>query len=257
MTDKINYYKVLGLENNASAGEIRKAFRKLSKTHHPDKGGDPEMFKNIAAAYEVLSDSEKKAEHDKELKTPAGGTPQWMEDKLKRHEEKMAAQEEEERQRMYEAMARREMEDQAEAVEAAKREEEDAEAKRRDEQMLEKVNRRLEALSQRSQTRGQKARSASAAVEAVAAKRESSEPQLVSAYDYTKVGPAAEHVKAWREANPLSQPEKQKPVAQSSAGGGDKKRKSKKFKSKKFKSKKKKSKRKSKRSSKKRKTRRR
>ena len=222
MKDKnINYYEVLEVENNASGDDIKKAYHKLAVKHHPDKGGDPEKFKYIAEAYEVLSDPEKKAEHDRKLKSPAGGRRQWMEDRLREAEMKAAAQEERDRAEFEEMMAR--MDAEAEAKAAAE-----------------------------------------------AAERESSDPQPVSAYDYTKVGPAAEHLKEWRAAHPPSQPEKQKPVAQSSAGGkdtkgdsefalfgGDKKRKSKKFKSKKFKSKKKKSKRKSKRMGKKRKTRRR
>jgi len=49
----------------ASDAEIKKAYRKLAVKHHPDKGGDPEKFKEITRAYEVLSDPDKKAKYDK------------------------------------------------------------------------------------------------------------------------------------------------------------------------------------------------
>tara|TARA_Y100000389_G_scaffold189512_1_gene213346 strand:+ start:3554 stop:4696 length:1143 start_codon:yes stop_codon:yes gene_type:complete len=57
-------YKELGLDRSASTDEIKKAHRKLVLKHHPDKGGDPEMFKKIQAAYDVLSDPEKKEKYD-------------------------------------------------------------------------------------------------------------------------------------------------------------------------------------------------
>lgn len=62
--DNESYYKLLGVERSASSEEIRKAFRKLAIKHHPDKGGDPEMFKEICKAYEVLSDAEKRQTYD-------------------------------------------------------------------------------------------------------------------------------------------------------------------------------------------------
>lgn len=46
-------YKVLGLEKSASDSDVKRAFRKLALKKHPDKGGDPEEFKKIQAAYEV------------------------------------------------------------------------------------------------------------------------------------------------------------------------------------------------------------
>ncbi len=59
-----SYYDILGVSKNASKDEIKKAFRKLSKEHHPDKGGDEKKFKEISQAYEVLSDDQKKAQYD-------------------------------------------------------------------------------------------------------------------------------------------------------------------------------------------------
>ncbi|KAG9049101.1 DnaJ- protein scj1 [Tulasnella sp. UAMH 9824] len=60
-----DYYKVLGVGRSASDSEIKKAYRKLSRAHHPDKGGSEEKFAEIAQAYEVLSDSEKRAIYDR------------------------------------------------------------------------------------------------------------------------------------------------------------------------------------------------
>jgi DnaJ family protein A protein 2 len=57
-------YENLGLERGADQQEIRRAYLKLSKTEHPDKGGDAERFKVIQNAYEVLSDEQKRAVYD-------------------------------------------------------------------------------------------------------------------------------------------------------------------------------------------------
>ncbi|RUM69083.1 MAG: J domain-containing protein [Sulfurovum sp.] len=60
-------YETLGVSENASADEIKKAYRKLARKYHPDINKDEsaiEKFKEINAAYEVLSDSEKKAQYD-------------------------------------------------------------------------------------------------------------------------------------------------------------------------------------------------
>jgi len=65
---KEDYYEVLGVSKSASAAEIKKAYRKKALQYHPDKNpGDAkaeEMFKKAAQAYEVLSDSDKKARYD-------------------------------------------------------------------------------------------------------------------------------------------------------------------------------------------------
>lgn len=63
-----DYYTLLGIDKNASEKEIKTAFRKLALKHHPDKNpGDGEAerkFKEISAAYEVLSDPLKKRTYD-------------------------------------------------------------------------------------------------------------------------------------------------------------------------------------------------
>ena len=65
---KRDYYEVLGVAKNASADEIKKAYRKLAVKYHPDKNpGDKEAeekFKEAAEAYSVLSDADKKARYD-------------------------------------------------------------------------------------------------------------------------------------------------------------------------------------------------
>ncbi|EQC33778.1 DnaJ like subfamily A member 2 [Saprolegnia diclina VS20] len=62
--DNSKYYETLGVAKTASEAEIKKAFRKLALKNHPDKGGDPELFKDITVAYEVLSDPEKRELYD-------------------------------------------------------------------------------------------------------------------------------------------------------------------------------------------------
>ncbi len=60
-----DYYKILGVEKNASADDLKKAFRALAHKHHPDKtGGDAEKFKEINEAYQVLGDADKRAKYD-------------------------------------------------------------------------------------------------------------------------------------------------------------------------------------------------
>ena len=53
-------FTILGLDREASDKEIRKQYRELSKTMHPDKGGDEEKFKELTKAYKALTDEEAK-----------------------------------------------------------------------------------------------------------------------------------------------------------------------------------------------------
>lgn len=59
-----NYYQVLGVDKNSAEADIKKAFRNLSKTHHPDKGGDANKFKEINEAHSILTDVQKKNQFD-------------------------------------------------------------------------------------------------------------------------------------------------------------------------------------------------
>jgi len=60
----MDYYKVLGVEKNASDNTIKEAYKKLAKQHHPDLGGDEEKFKQINEAYETLKNPETRREYD-------------------------------------------------------------------------------------------------------------------------------------------------------------------------------------------------
>jgi molecular chaperone DnaJ len=70
---KRDYYEVLGVGKDASADEIKKAFRKAAIEHHPDKGGDEAKFKEINEAYEVLKDSSKRQRYDQFGHAGVGG----------------------------------------------------------------------------------------------------------------------------------------------------------------------------------------
>jgi len=57
-------YDILGVDKSHSCAEIKKAYFKLARTHHPDKGGDPERFKEISQASEILTDEAKRRMYD-------------------------------------------------------------------------------------------------------------------------------------------------------------------------------------------------
>lgn len=68
MTDKRDYYEVLGLERNASQADVKKSYRKLAMKYHPDQNqgdaGAEAKFKEAAEAYDVLGDEQKRAQYD-------------------------------------------------------------------------------------------------------------------------------------------------------------------------------------------------
>lgn len=84
-----DYYKVLGVSKDASEAEIKKAFRKLARTHHPDvakdKAGSEAKFKEINEAYEVLGDATKRKRYDsmgsgwdRQGGSPFGSASSWQ-----------------------------------------------------------------------------------------------------------------------------------------------------------------------------------
>lgn len=62
--DTNKYYETLGVPKSSTGDEIKKAFRRAALKAHPDKGGDPEKFKEMTVAYEVLTDPEKRKLYD-------------------------------------------------------------------------------------------------------------------------------------------------------------------------------------------------
>jgi curved DNA-binding protein len=60
----MEHYSTLGVDRNASADDIKKAYRKLASINHPDKGGDTATFQKIQNAYDTLIDTEKRQQYD-------------------------------------------------------------------------------------------------------------------------------------------------------------------------------------------------
>jgi len=83
-----DYYRILGIDKNGSAEDIKKAYRKLAKKYHPDKNpNDPTAeakFKEVSEAYEVLKDPEKRKKYNtlganwKQYQHAGGGTEDWL-----------------------------------------------------------------------------------------------------------------------------------------------------------------------------------
>ena len=68
-----DYFKTLGVDENASDDDIKKAYKRLAMKHHPDRGGDQAAFQEIQEAYDVLTTPQKRAQWDQERQFGAGG----------------------------------------------------------------------------------------------------------------------------------------------------------------------------------------
>tara|TARA_B100000683_G_scaffold212038_1_gene206856 strand:- start:50 stop:865 length:816 start_codon:yes stop_codon:yes gene_type:complete len=60
----MSHYKTLGVQENATDAEIKKAYKRLAMQHHPDKGGDAKMFQQISEAYDSIKTQEKRQQYD-------------------------------------------------------------------------------------------------------------------------------------------------------------------------------------------------
>lgn len=58
-----NHFNTLEVSPHSSDADIKTSWRKLALKHHPDKGGDKQLFQELNNAYEILRDPEKRAEH--------------------------------------------------------------------------------------------------------------------------------------------------------------------------------------------------
>ena len=65
----MSHYDTLGVDKSATQDEIKKAYRKLSKQHHPDVGGSDEKFKEVTGAYNIIGDPKKRHEYDSQGST--------------------------------------------------------------------------------------------------------------------------------------------------------------------------------------------
>ncbi len=65
-----DFYQILGVAENATQDEIKKAYRRLAVEHHPDKGGDESKFKEISESYDTIGDENKRSQYDNQRRNP-------------------------------------------------------------------------------------------------------------------------------------------------------------------------------------------
>lgn len=66
----MDYYQILGVAENASQDDIKKAYKKLAMKNHPDRGGDTQKFQEISQAYDTLGDDQKRQQYDAQKNNP-------------------------------------------------------------------------------------------------------------------------------------------------------------------------------------------
>lgn len=170
---KKNYYDILGVSPKATSTEIKKAYRDLAVTHHPDKhGGDDTMFKFISMAYTELSSPSSRAKHDRKYGmndfAPKGSTSgadsgkaknesgSGKETKSESKDESQAREEarsqaEAERQRAEAEEKQKQARDEADKERERKREAQEEENRRKAESEEEKASREHEKEVKRQQ----------------------------------------------------------------------------------------------------------
>lgn len=75
-----SHYDVLGVPSSASAAQVRAAYRRAARDHHPDAGGDPRRMSDLNAAWHVLGDAARRAAYDRQLAADRDAPPaRWPE----------------------------------------------------------------------------------------------------------------------------------------------------------------------------------
>ena len=64
---RMSYYTLLNVDPSCTQEQVKVSYKEMARLHHPDKNGDSEKFKAIAAAYATLSDAAKRAEYDQRI----------------------------------------------------------------------------------------------------------------------------------------------------------------------------------------------
>ena len=75
-----DYYRILGIEQNATQAQIKSAYRRLARRYHPDVSpfhDAEERFKAISAAYDTLKDANRRVAYDRSGHCPTGRAPDW------------------------------------------------------------------------------------------------------------------------------------------------------------------------------------
>jgi hypothetical protein len=73
-----DYYSILEAQEDASASDIERSYKRLAQQHHPDRGGDEEEMKSLNEAYGVLRDGEKRRAYDEERRRPGETQEAWQ-----------------------------------------------------------------------------------------------------------------------------------------------------------------------------------